>query len=379
MLTAIGLAGARHRLRVANAVSFRASSLVASRVVVVAAASRFITSSHTLSNPSSAAAAESTTAEASPGKLRSKPKQANDLNKLEDKLKQLKEQQKEQQNALKALTQKQKEKEKEKALKQKKSEKQKALKQKKSESEKALRQKKRERALKQKEREKALKQEATQKAKALEEIALVGREPAQLQVNPYFLFLQENYKSAEGVGTDRTSKLAKSYKALSAEELKRLQDQAEQNRAANQVAYKAWVASFTPSQVQAANIIRKHIKRETRKRRSALGKKLKKYPEYLPIVDDRLPMKPAGTGYQLFQKESLHSGPLASAADSRVRVTEASKLWNAMNEEERKPYQDAAAADRERWTKEAELVFGKDSPLASGLSIANALAVVGAQ
>jgi hypothetical protein len=74
---------------------------------------------------------------------------------------------------------------------------------------------------------------------------------------------------------------------------------ANQNRAANEAAYKEWLTSHTPAEIEKANQARRLLWRRSGK----TSQKLKL------IKDDRLPKRP-GSSFMLFAQERQRSGDL---------------------------------------------------------------------
>ena len=100
----------------------------------------------------------------------------------------------------------------------------------------------------------------------------------------------------------------------------RFQNQAEENRTANEASYAAWVKSHTPSQIRDANIARRSLARILNK-------------PYRPIKDERLVKRPI-TAYLLYCKERNATGDFKHMAvsDATARTTEE---WKGMTESEK--------------------------------------------
>ncbi len=98
---------------------------------------------------------------------------------------------------------------------------------------------------------------------------------------------------------------------------------ANQNKVANEAAYKKWVLSHTVDEIRLANNARMLLKR-----------RLKRPRAFTPIKDDRLVKRPA-TGYANFFKDRVTSGDLRHmtlAARSRLVAQE----WRDLNSSEKK-------------------------------------------
>jgi hypothetical protein len=96
---------------------------------------------------------------------------------------------------------------------------------------------------------------------------------------------------------------------------------AERNKLANQVAYKNWVDSYTPQEINAANNARLLLKR-------VYNKKSKRQ-----IQDPRFPKQPL-TSYAAFVQARWQSG--AVVGDAKVQMTNLSAEWKKLSPEERK-------------------------------------------
>lgn len=109
---------------------------------------------------------------------------------------------------------------------------------------------------------------------------------------------------------------------------------ANQNKAANQAAYKQWVESYTPDEIQKAQKARSRLKilvrqnSKTKISSAALG----------PIKDDRQVKRPSGP-YILFFKERVESGDMKDIAfvDAPKLVAEEWKNLSQGEKKVRKP------------------------------------------
>jgi hypothetical protein len=100
---------------------------------------------------------------------------------------------------------------------------------------------------------------------------------------------------------------------------------ANENKLANEAAYRSWVESHTPDQIRAANAARASLKRK-------IGKK--KTKEFAPIEDPRIPKKPVNV-LAAFTKERWASGDMKgiSVADASKALT---NEWKTLPAAEKK-------------------------------------------
>ncbi|KAL2262850.1 hypothetical protein VTK26DRAFT_9237 [Humicola hyalothermophila] len=137
---------------------------------------------------------------------------------------------------------------------------------------------------------------------------------------------------------DLIPQIKKDYDALPAEELEKLQATAEQNRLANEVAFKNWIDSHSPREIYEAN-----------RARSLLRRKYNKSVRHA-IPDPRIP-KAATPAFNFFIKTRYQSQEFAHERGSQVLPKLAAE-WKSLSAEERKPFEDMAALDKERYEKE---------------------------
>ncbi|KAH8808267.1 hypothetical protein F5884DRAFT_362506 [Xylogone sp. PMI_703] len=155
-------------------------------------------------------------------------------------------------------------------------------------------------------------------------------------------YLKANAEKGNQTSGTKTKEAAAKYKSLSPEELEQYNHRANQNKAANTTAFKKWVASHTPDQIRLANNARKLLTKTTGK----------KYPS---IADERAPKRPLNA-YFLFAADRWASGDLKgiSIPQSGSMIHEE---WTKLPASEKKVFEDRAAADKERYAREAKTVF----------------------
>ncbi|KAB5536438.1 hypothetical protein GE09DRAFT_1192617 [Coniochaeta sp. 2T2.1] len=174
------------------------------------------------------------------------------------------------------------------------------------------------------------------------------KEPKGLPEQPWLVYVAKNLKqlpSASDLGPT-VKGLAVDYNSLSASEKERLETEASQNRLANEAAYKAWVETHSPIEIDAANRARQRLRKISPAHK-------RKYD----IKDDRLP-KRSLTAYTMFTKARWNSGEYAgeSFTDTSANIV---SQWKSLSAAEKKPYEDSAAADRERYEKDLQSVLNR--------------------
>ncbi|GLI73390.1 hypothetical protein PoHVEF18_001607 [Penicillium ochrochloron] len=131
-------------------------------------------------------------------------------------------------------------------------------------------------------------------------------------------------------------------------EADRYVNQAEENRAANEASYAAWLKEYTPLQIKQANSARKHLRR--------LG-----HSKFYGIQDERLVKAPLNT-YMFFLKERHDSSDFKHlpVKDAALRIAEE---WKSLTDSEKQPYIQKAERDQERYREEYREAYGEDAPL----------------
>jgi len=164
--------------------------------------------------------------------------------------------------------------------------------------------------------------------------------PKMLPQTAYLVTCVETSKGKTGL---LTKEAAEKYKAMSPEELEKYNHIANQNRAANEEAYKKWVLTYTPDQIRSANNARRILKR-----RLTTG--------YYPQIKDERQVKPALRAYILFTQERYNSGDLKNMTLPE-RAALLSKEWRGMTESEKKRFVDEGAAGMAAYYKAKEAVY----------------------
>ncbi|KAI8632086.1 hypothetical protein F5Y19DRAFT_492989 [Xylariaceae sp. FL1651] len=178
-------------------------------------------------------------------------------------------------------------------------------------------------------------------------------EPKTLPTQAWQVFVVENtkgkgYGQAE-MGTTMPS-ISRAYKELSSSEMQRIQSIADQNKTANAVAYKAWVESYTPEEIDAASRARKILKRKFGIPKGHIK----------VIHDDRQPKKPP-TAFGLFTKARWASGELSKGSGSiGDAAREVAREWKNLSLAERQPYADLARSDSESYAKAVSTVLHRE-------------------
>ncbi|KAM3074132.1 hypothetical protein ACMFMG_003046 [Clarireedia jacksonii] len=190
---------------------------------------------------------------------------------------------------------------------------------------------------------------AFRKRKQLREAALLAEEPEAKPITARAVFMTSNLKGQSG--KDKFLKANAELKALSASEIERLNHTANENKAANEVALKKWLATHTPNEIRLANNARAALRKMT-------GKQVPR-----ALSDERIPSHPMGA-WPIFVKDRFASGDFAGIAG-----VEALKListeYKALPPAQRKVYEDKAAADTTRYWNEVKTVFNREPEKAS--------------
>ncbi|KAL6717837.1 hypothetical protein ACLMJK_003922 [Lecanora helva] len=156
---------------------------------------------------------------------------------------------------------------------------------------------------------------------------------------------QRDKQSPERGFNERVKSASAEFKGLSPERLEHYNHIANQNKAANQKAYRQWIESHTPAVIHLANVARKNLRR-----RGLKG--------YYLLQDDRL-VKRNNSSFSIFFQQRYSTGDFKG-----LKASEAAKLasreWKALSASEKKPYEDSAQQDLARYTQEAKTVYNKD-------------------
>ncbi|KAI1382172.1 hypothetical protein F4677DRAFT_401093 [Hypoxylon crocopeplum] len=174
-------------------------------------------------------------------------------------------------------------------------------------------------------------------------------EPKRLADSSWTLFIFEQTKNKTGSPVDvrgRMASLSQAFKELPASEQQRLANVSEQNKLSNAAAYKAWLESHDPREINEAINARRLLK--------------KKYnfpptQRVKTIHDDRLPKKPT-SAFSLFVKARWASGDFAN---TRVRDSskEIGQEWKNLPDTERHAYVELAKAGSDQYKKEVGTVL----------------------
>ncbi|KAK3996839.1 hypothetical protein QBC44DRAFT_365024 [Cladorrhinum sp. PSN332] len=203
-------------------------------------------------------------------------------------------------------------------------------------------------AARKKEREnspKAQRSRQLQKIRELRKIALLEEIP-RAPTTGWSIFTAKNLaaaieqaKATGGSPLDAFKALSAKYHAMPAEELETLRLQARENYLANEVAYKAWIASHSPVTIREANKARIQLRHLGVKSKSA-------------IHDPRLPKAPSTSFIQYFN-ERMKSAHYENIPQMKKAASAAAE-WRTMNEAARQPYKQAAKLDADRYYREVK-------------------------
>ncbi|CAK7274505.1 hypothetical protein SEPCBS119000_006207 [Sporothrix epigloea] len=187
------------------------------------------------------------------------------------------------------------------------------------------------------------------RVRELKKMALLT-EPAKRPEHPWILFIAENAKGVKSDGDVKSSlgkimpELSQAFKALSPQEVQRLRDTADRNRASNAADYQAWVTSHTATQTVDANRARAQLNRIAKIKRRA-------------IQDDRLPKRPT-TSFSLFTKERWATGEFAGRPLAEAARTIAAE-WKSLSATDRQHYDDLSKTMSEQYNKEMESILSR--------------------
>ncbi|KAF6796326.1 hypothetical protein CSOJ01_13274 [Colletotrichum sojae] len=195
---------------------------------------------------------------------------------------------------------------------------------------------------------KALTAEQLEKVRkrAWKEQSLVALEPKSKPRTGWTVFLYEFLQARPGMNVASVLPEASAeYRQLPSYEIQRLEKKAEENKQAWQVEWKAWLTSYTPQEIVAANIARGHL-------RKLKGKQI---PAHLK--DERIPKAPI-TAFAGYIKARLASGELPGRATGHMKAL--SGEWNALSEDDKAPWLEMAEAEKARYSRDVREVLGRE-------------------
>ncbi|KAJ8061249.1 hypothetical protein OCU04_010319 [Sclerotinia nivalis] len=189
-------------------------------------------------------------------------------------------------------------------------------------------------------------QKLRKKLRELKVTALISENPKQKPESAYRVLNLELATGSKDI-TAASKESAARYKSASTAELERLNHIANENKAANAIVYKNWVESHTPEEIRQANVARHHIRRLTKKTASPR------------LIKDGRMVKKALVPMMFFVKERHQSGDFAG-----IKVSEAIKRivqeFKELSPAQRKPLEEASAADAQRYLQEYRTVYKHD-------------------
>lgn len=193
---------------------------------------------------------------------------------------------------------------------------------------------------------KKVKKELTPEEKLKKEIrelkikALLKGQPKGLPDGSWTVFTAANIVAGTPV-TQQVVELAKAFRSLSEAEKQSLTETAAENRLLNDAAFKAWVASHTANEIHEANNARRLLRRKQ-------GKQVTR--NYI-IHDERQPKRPTSP-YAHFIKARWASGEFTGRPTEMAK--QMAEEFKNLEPAARKVYEDLAAADVARYTREQE-------------------------
>ncbi|KAK0656111.1 hypothetical protein B0T16DRAFT_384874 [Cercophora newfieldiana] len=189
----------------------------------------------------------------------------------------------------------------------------------------------------------------------LKQLALYGEVPKASGDSAWKLVLSQRLKGfGKGFSSSDISELSQQFHSLPAAERAQLNLEADQNKAANQSAYRAWVESKKPEDILVANYARTALKR--------VGERLSNVQldsaKLSPIVDKRLPKRPANVK-ALYIRARHESGDLVNVPFEEVSRRLGTE-WAGLTDAERKPFFDAVEASVAEYDKVMNSLLGPD-------------------
>ncbi|KAJ5946601.1 hypothetical protein N7454_003440 [Penicillium verhagenii] len=202
------------------------------------------------------------------------------------------------------------------------------------------------------ERQKELKAKEKQRdlIKKLKETAL--EPPTKLKSQPHHIAFKSKFaeiKSQYSTIPEAFSATVAAIKTIPADEFERYQNQAEENRAANEASFTEWVKSYTPLQIKEANLARRTLTKLTGK-------------SFRSIEDDRLVKRPR-SAFLWYINERKASGDL-KYMDPQDLARRAAEEWNAMTESDKEPYRKIQNDDKQRYVREYKDAYGEEPKVA---------------
>ncbi|GAA5851048.1 hypothetical protein JCM8547_009163 [Rhodosporidiobolus lusitaniae] len=160
--------------------------------------------------------------------------------------------------------------------------------------------------------------------------------------NDYLTQWKSSHPDAKVVVADLTKEAQPVYRSLPEAERAALQARYDEQRREYPAILEAWQATLTPEMIKEENLVRA--------RRRKLGLSTRKGLK-LPLEPKR-PLTP----FIVFSKEvhakGMDAPEFGGETDMLKQGTKLAEAWRAMSAEEKKPYEDAYAADRERYARE---------------------------
>ncbi|KAF8534760.1 hypothetical protein BDD12DRAFT_858900 [Trichophaea hybrida] len=163
----------------------------------------------------------------------------------------------------------------------------------------------------------------------------------ELNISSYSLFLSQNMtgkNTKDNKETGFTREISKAWATLPDAEKQKLRDIVQVKKDEARVTYRAFIESHTPDEIRKANTARRWLK--SRQVRGASCE---------PLVDHRLPKYPT-TAFFHYLNSLRESGEMKGNVREESRA--AGHKWNAMSDEEKKPYLDLAATSKQRYAIE---------------------------
>ncbi|OCK86376.1 hypothetical protein K432DRAFT_399340 [Lepidopterella palustris CBS 459.81] len=218
------------------------------------------------------------------------------------------------------------------------------------------------RALTEKGKERKAKEDLRDSIKEYKKKALV--EPKPRPTTAWMIFSAENLCSATPGSPRNTTEVLKAaaekYKSFTPAEMEHYNHLVNENKAANEAEYKAWVLKHTPEEIRVANSARVQLRRILGKPSKTAGSTRHRFPPHTTKIVDERQVKQAVSPYILFSIERHSSGDMKN-----IPMTEASNLilseWKNLSASEKKKYEDESVANLAKYHKDYETTYGHKS------------------
>ncbi|KAL1604566.1 hypothetical protein SLS59_003761 [Nothophoma quercina] len=166
------------------------------------------------------------------------------------------------------------------------------------------------------------------------------------QLSAFNVYLAEKVKESDQKSTETLAAVAKTYKDITAAERERLNHKTAEVNEARLAEYNAWVKTYTPDEIRIANNARRALKRKLKDTRKSNAQ-----PKHTAIIVDDRQVLGRKSAWTFFFSERQQSSDMKG-----ISVPEKAKLisseWKELSADEKKRFDDLAAADSQRYQRE---------------------------